>query len=74
MIDLKLSDNLVCPYCQYEYKTSIEEVRSSEGLGLENADTEQCEECNERFLIVEFEDYVSIEEIEEDEDDDDFED
>lgn len=60
-MDLQGDDFLVCPHCDHQYETHVEEVRSKEGTDIENADREQCEECNEVFLIIEFDGYYSME-------------
>lgn len=66
-MDRQGSDVLICPICGYEYDFSIEESRIKEGLGPENADTEQCEECNQPFMIVEYGDHYTLEVLDEEE-------
>jgi len=73
-MDLQGSDALVCPICGHAYDVSVEEWRAREGLGIENADREQCDECNEPFLVIEYNDFYSIEEILEEDDDEDYDD
>lgn len=68
-MDLQGSDYIVCPYCGHQYDVTIEETRVHEGLGVENADSEWCEECNEQFLIVEHPEFFTIEEPEVEDDD-----
>lgn len=69
-MDLQGSDYVMCPHCGHQYDVTIEEMRVHEGLGIENSDSEFCEECNEQFLIVEYPEFFTIEEpeIEDDED------
>ena len=78
-MDTQGDDLLICPHCNYTYDEQVSEVRVKEGFGIENADREQCEDCNEIFLIIEYDGYYAIEipededvdeDIDEDEDDD----
>lgn len=62
-MELQGSDNLVCPFCGYVYKDTIEDLRINEGVGIGNADDMTCEECNEEFLIVEYDDFYLVEDV-----------
>lgn len=73
-MELQGSDDLICPLCGHVYDTTVEEARVHDGKGIDCADIEQCEECNQEFLIIEYDDFYSIEErLEEDDDLDDIE-
>jgi len=65
-MDLQGSDSLICPLCGYEYDVSVEEARIRDGFGIENSDIEQCDGCNETFLIIEYDDFYSVIEHEDD--------
>jgi len=70
-MELQGSDNLVCPFCGYIYKDIIEDLRINEGVGINNADDITCEECNEEFLIVEYDNFYLVEDADKVSDDSD---
>lgn len=69
-IELSDGEALVCPHCQYQYAENVEDVRIKDEFGIEGADREECPECGQQFLIIEYEEGQYSIEAAEDEDDD----